>query len=126
MTKILYVEDDEINAFIMRRSLTGWDVVLARDAETALELVEDELFPVVMLDINLGDSKMTGTQALKILKTKPGYDKVVFVAVTAYAMPNDRERFLNEGFDEYFSKPVNYDKLADYIASVTHREVASS
>lgn len=126
MTKILYVEDDEINAFIMRRSLTGWDVVLARDAESALELVEDEFFPVIMLDINLGDSKMTGTQALKILKTKPGYDKSVFVAVTAYAMPNDRERFLNEGFDEYFSKPVNYDKLADYIAAVTRKEVASS
>ena len=66
--KILYVEDDEINAFIMRRYLDNWDVVLARDAEAALELAQETYFPVVLLDINLGESKMTGTQAMKVLK----------------------------------------------------------
>ena len=118
MNKILYVEDDEINAFIMRRYLDHWDVVLARDAEAALELAQQTHFPIVLLDINLGESKMTGTQAMKVLKNTPGYDKTTFVAVTAYAMPEDRERFLDEGFDEYFSKPVNYEKLIEYIEEI--------
>jgi DNA-binding response OmpR family regulator len=57
--KILYVEDDEINAFLMRRYLNKWDVDLASDAETGLLLAEQELYKVILLDINLGDSKMS-------------------------------------------------------------------
>lgn len=113
--QILYVEDDEINAFIMRRYLDKWDVILARDAEAGLELAQQTCFSIVLLDINLGESKMTGTQAMKVLKNTAEYENATFVAVTAYAMPEDRERFLEEGFDEYFAKPVNYDKLIEYI-----------
>jgi len=113
--KILYVEDDEINAFLMRRYLNKWDVDLASDAETGLLLAEQELYKVILLDINLGDSKMTGVEAMKILKENPRYSNCVFAAVTAYAMPEDRDRFIKDGFDEYFSKPVDYENLIAFI-----------
>lgn len=113
--KILYVEDDEINAFLMRRYLNKWDVDLASDAETGISLAHQEFYPVVLLDINLGESKMTGVEAMKILKATPKYNNSIFVAVTAYAMPEDRDRFLQDGFDEYFSKPVDYENLIAFI-----------
>jgi two-component system cell cycle response regulator DivK len=113
--KILYVEDDEINAYLMRRYLNKWEVDLASDAETALILAKQEQYKIVLLDINLGDSKMTGVEAMKILKGNPLYINTVFAAVTAYAMPEDRDRFLLDGFDEYFSKPVDYENLITFI-----------
>lgn len=119
--KILYVEDDEINAFLMRRYLSRWEVDLASDAETALTWAEREPYKVVLLDINLGDSKMTGTDAMRILKENPLYQKSRFIAVTAYAMPEDRDRFLNAGFDAYFSKPVDYRKLVGYVEDVLNQ-----
>lgn len=113
--KILYVEDDDINAFLMRRYLNKWDVDLASDAETALALADRELYKIILLDINLGESKMTGVEAMHILKENPKYNNTIFAAVTAYAMPEDRDRFLTDGFDEYFSKPVDYENLIAFI-----------
>jgi two-component system cell cycle response regulator DivK len=113
--KILYVEDDEINAFLMRRYLNRWEVDLASDAETGLLLADQELYKIVLLDINLGESKMSGVEAMKILRENPRYNNSIFVAVTAYAMPEDRERFMLDGFDEYFSKPVDYENLMAFI-----------
>lgn len=113
--KILYVEDDEINAYLMRRYLNKWEVDLASDAETGLVLAGQQQYKIVLLDINLGDSKMTGVEAMRILKENPWYINAVFAAITAYAMPEDRDRFLLDGFDEYFSKPVDYDNLIAFI-----------
>ena len=67
------------------------------------------------MDINLGESKVTGVEAMKILKATPKYNNSIFVAVTAYAMPEDRDRFLQDGFNEYFSKPVDYENLIAFI-----------
>ena len=113
--KILYVEDDEINAYLMRRYLNKWEVDLASDAETGLLLAGQQQYKIVLLDINLGDSKMTGVEAMRILKENPRYINAVFAAITAYAMPEDRDRFLLDGFDEYFSKPVDYENLIAFI-----------
>jgi two-component system cell cycle response regulator DivK len=113
--KILYVEDDEINAYLMRRYLNKWEVDLASDAETGLVLAGQQQYKIVLLDINLGDSKMTGVEAMRILKENPWYINAVFAAITAYAMPEDRDRFLLDGFDEYFSKPVDYENLIAFI-----------
>jgi two-component system cell cycle response regulator DivK len=113
--KILYVEDDEINAYLMRRYLNKWEVDLASDAETGLVLAGQQQYKIVLLDINLGDSKMTGVEAMRILKENPRYINAVFAAITAYAMPEDRDRFLLDGFDEYFSKPVDYENLIAFI-----------
>lgn len=113
--KILYVEDDEINAYLMRRYLNKWEVDLASDAETGLALAGQQQYKIVLLDINLGDSKMTGVEAMRILKENPRYINAVFAAITAYAMPEDRDRFLLDGFDEYFSKPVDYENLIAFI-----------
>jgi CheY-like chemotaxis protein len=58
---------------------------------------------------------MTGVEAMRILKENPRYINAVFAAITAYAMPEDRDRFLLDGFDEYFSKPVDYENLIAFI-----------
>lgn len=117
MTSVLYVEDDEITAFITKHYFAGWDFEVAADAEVGLELADTKYFPVIMLDINLGDGKMTGTQAMKLLRKRPEFGDTVFVAVTAYTEDYDRERLLNEGFDAYFPKPIDYEGLTAYLGS---------
>lgn len=118
MEKVLYVEDDQINAFLMKRYLKDYELVWVPDAEACLEVCKEQVFKLVLLDINLGESKMTGIEAMQELKKLPTYANSLMVAVTAYAMPEDKARFLAEGFDEYFAKPVDFDKLVEYVNNV--------
>jgi CheY-like chemotaxis protein len=67
-------------------------------------------YDVLVLDINLG-GKQTGADVLRIARTLPGYGAVTALAVTAYALPGDREEFLRAGFDGYVSKPFTVSAL---------------
>jgi CheY-like chemotaxis protein len=67
-----------------------------------------------LMDINLGDPEKDGVYYLKELR-KTRYQKKPIVAVTAYAMSGDRERFMDAGFDEYFSKPIEKLRLLLFI-----------
>lgn len=107
MKKILYVEDDPINAFVVERLLRkDFQITLAESGERCLEIIQAEKFECVLMDINLGKGYMNGTEAMKLVKNTPGYERIPVIAVTSYAMPEDEERFLAEGFDCYLPKPV--------------------
>ena len=67
-------------------------------------------FDLVLLDINLGQGP-NGADVLRELRAMPAYQDVPIVAVTAYALPGDRERFLGMGFTDYLAKPFNADEL---------------
>jgi CheY-like chemotaxis protein len=69
-----------------------------------------------VLDINLG-GKETGADVLRIARTLEGYADVYAIALTAYALPGDRERLLESGFDEYISKPFTRQSLMDALAA---------
>jgi len=75
-------------------------------------------YDLILLDINLGSDEMDGCDVLRCLRQTESYKKKPIFAITAYALPQDKERFLKEGFDEYFSKPVNYQKLQDKIDQI--------
>jgi len=119
--KILYVEDNKINAIVMNKMLSKNnlpDMIVAETPEKALKIVKDTHVDLILLDINLGPNQMDGCELLQrmrrieLLRTKPIY------AVTAYAMPGDKKRFINIGFDKYFPKPVNFKKLLSVISSM--------
>lgn len=117
--KILIVEDNDINAKVLDLMLKGLDfdysTAFAENAEQALSVAEEGEYDLVLMDINLGDGQMTGTEVMKILKGKESYRKVPIYAVTCYSLPGDKEKFLNEGFDKYISKPIDKTQLLSEI-----------
>ena len=114
--RILYVEDDEINAIVVKRLLRDYDVSRVKTPGEALDLVAKEQFSLILMDINLGRGHMDGTELMKEIKSRfVAYQQVPFFAVTAYALPEDRQRFLDEGFDDYFPKPVKREPLCEAI-----------
>jgi two-component system cell cycle response regulator DivK len=112
MRKILYVEDDPINALVMQRLLKSeFDVIHSPDGETCLLMLEKQNFGLILMDINLGKGKMNGVETMHQIKSNPRTKDIRIIAVTSYALPEDRDRFLREGFDAYIPKPVEREKL---------------
>ena len=111
---ILIVEDDEDNLEFLRRLLIkfGANVVVARTGEESVNVVKsNKLIKIVLMDIRLPDIDGFETTQ-KIKKQNP---KLFVIAVTAYAMYNDRELCLKNGCDDYISKPLDKDILFEKI-----------
>lgn len=119
MTKrILYVEDDSINALIMQKLLRpDFEVIHVFSGEDCLLKLEQEPFELVLMDINLGRGKMDGVETLRQMRSKMEIKDLPVFAVTSYAMPEDEARFLNEGFNRYVAKPVDRAQLLHLISS---------
>jgi PAS domain S-box-containing protein len=102
---VLVVEDNEDTRALLHHLLRrAYRVCVVPDALTALDRMNRYRFDALVLDINLG-GKQTGVDVLRVARTIPGYASVFAVALTAYALPGDRERFLAAGFDRYVAKP---------------------
>lgn len=119
--RILFVEDDAVNADTGRRILEkhGHFVVIAGDGHEAMQRLAMENFDLVLMDIQM--PIMDGVEATKrIRRGEAGTDKsnIPIIAMTAYAMTGDKEKFLNAGMNDYLSKPVNIEALLDVIGSV--------
>jgi CheY-like chemotaxis protein len=113
---ILYVEDNKANAYLIKLMLKEYDVDLAYTAGEALRLLENQTYHVIFIDINLGNDEMDGIELLKIIRSLPGHSKVPICTITAYAMAADRKRFLDAGFDQYFSKPLDRKSFLKSVA----------
>jgi PAS domain S-box-containing protein len=113
---ILLVEDNPVNRLFMERALrsAGHEVQAAADGFAALEKNAAHSFGLILMDIQMPG--MDGVEATrKIRSGSHGRHDVPVVALTAYAMKGDREKFLAEGFDGYVTKPVDFGELAATI-----------
>ncbi len=123
--KILYVEDNDANAFVMRVSLKQFDIQTVADGESALELAKEQRFDLILMDINLGPGKIDGCETMKQMRELEGYLHTPFFATTAYALPDDEEKFRRIGFDDYFSKPIDFPALISRIKGLEENLLAS-
>ena len=113
--RILLVEDNADTRFLIESLLEdSFSIRTAADAETALQLVSDQTFDLVLMDINLG-SGPTGEDVAGKIRSMKRFAEVPVVAVTAYALPGDREAILEKGFDAYLSKPFTGEELLESI-----------
>lgn len=113
---VLVVEDDRINGFIVKKFLdTLYEVEIAEDGNVALEKANQTSFDLILMDINLGDEELDGTEVMNRLRASGKYDDTPIIATTAYALNGDRERFLEAGFSGYLSKPIKRDVLIETI-----------
>lgn len=117
--RLLVVEDEtETRAMLIRMlGKLGFDAVGVSDGQEALALLAGEGFDGVLMDIQLpGMSGVTAAKAIRNAKF-PAIDRSMpIVAVTAYAMKGDRERFLAAGMDDYVAKPVDMEDLRSALA----------
>jgi len=114
---ILVVEDNEKNLKLVRDVLqfAGFDVVAASSAEQGVAMAIERPPDLVLMDLQLPG--MDGTEALRQLRDSPRTRSVPVVAVTAFAMKDDRERALDAGFDGYLEKPISVQALPAQVRS---------
>jgi PAS domain S-box-containing protein len=112
---ILLAEDNEdnINTFSDYLQLQGYRVIVARNGEEALERVKEEKPDVILMDVQMPG--MDGLEATRRLRANSELANVPIIALTALAMPGDRERCLEAGANEYLSKPVSLKRLVEVI-----------
>ncbi len=105
--RILLVEDDKINQILAKRLLDkqGHDVTIAENGQIAVDLVGKTEFDLILMDIQM--PVMDGIEATKRIRAIPGCEDIPIIALTAYAIKGDRDRFLSLGMDEYISKPID-------------------
>jgi len=118
-TTILIAEDNTVNRELLREMLEAGDyrVVEARNGQEALTKIEEAEPDLVLLDINM--PVMDGFAVIRWIREHPKFRKLPVVAVTAYAMKEDRERMLNAGFNGYVAKPIELAMLFKEIARFT-------
>jgi CheY-like chemotaxis protein len=86
----------------------------AKNGAEAIRMAELENYSIILADINLG-SGMSGLDAIGKIRKINGYDDVIVVAVTAYALYGDKEKFLSQGCDFYISKPYEKSELVELL-----------
>ena len=111
MTKILLVEDNELNRDMLARRLTrkGYEVVIAVDGQQGVEVANAESPDLILMDMSL--PVMTGWEATRKLKEDPTTSKIPVIALTAHAMAEDRAKAMEAGCDDYDTKPVDLKRL---------------
>jgi CheY-like chemotaxis protein len=118
---VLVIEDNDKNLKLVRDllQLKGYQVLEAQTAERGLALAAERPPTLVLMDIQLPD--LDGVSALERLRAEPGAAAIPVVALTAFAMKDDRERFLAAGFDGYLPKPIDIRALPDQVQGFIDR-----
>jgi two-component system cell cycle response regulator DivK len=124
MAKILIVEDDALNRDMLARRLTweGYQVETAANGAQAVELASSALPDLILMDV--GIPLLNGWQATQRIKTQPETLHIPVVALTAYALPEDRTKSLAAGCDDYETKPIDFPRLLNKIQLYIERSNA--
>jgi two-component system cell cycle response regulator DivK len=116
-TLILIVEDNPRNLKLIRDVLQfyGYETLVAETGELGVELARQRQPALILMDVQLPG--MDGAAAARLLKADPDTQHIPIIAMTAFAMKGDRERLLDDGFDDYVSKPIRIKEVPDIIKS---------
>ena len=118
MTKILLVEDNEMNRDMLSRRLErrGYEVVIAVDGQQGVDLAQSTHPDLILMDMSL--PVIDGWEATRQLKAKDGIKGTPIIALTAHAMSGDREKALEAGCDDYDTKPIELPRLLGKIEAL--------
>jgi two-component system, cell cycle response regulator DivK len=118
---VLIVEDNPRNLKLVRDLLdySGYRTLAVSNAEEGIALARSRRPDLVLMDVQLPG--MDGLQALARLRAEPDAGGIPIVALTAFAMKDDRERFLAAGFDAYIEKPLNVREFPEQVSAILGR-----
>lgn len=111
MTKILYVEDNEDNVYMLSRRLKrkGFDVIVAGDGVTGIERARSETPALILMDLSL--PVMDGWEASRRLKAMDETHAIPIIALSAHALEGERDKALAAGCDDFDTKPIEFARL---------------
>ena len=120
MPKILLVEDNEMNRDMLSRRLQrkGYEVVLALDGQSGVEMTQTQAPDLVLMDMSL--PVLDGWEATRRLKADPATRHIPVIALTAHAMSSDREKAIEAGCDDY-DKPLELTRLLAKIDALLRK-----
>jgi CheY-like chemotaxis protein len=115
MSKILIVEDNEMNRELLSRRLErkGYDVVMAEDGQEGVDMSKTENPDLILMDLSL--PVMDGWAATSTIKDNDDTKNTPIIVLTAHAMAEKREKALEAGADEYDTKPIDFKRLLGKI-----------
>lgn len=115
MTKILLIEDNEMNRDMLTRRLMrhGFEVCCAPDGPSGVRMAEDENPALILMDVALGD--MDGWEATTLIKARPSTAAIPIIALTAHALATDRAKSVEVGCADFDTKPVDLPRLLGKI-----------
>jgi two-component system cell cycle response regulator DivK len=121
MTRILCVEDNADNLFMLQRRLTraGFEVTIAMDGAQTVEEVKTLLPDLIVMDLNLPG--LDGCEATRRLKNLPETKHIPIIVLTADTTQKSREKALAAGCDEFALKPIDFEGLVGKIRSLLNR-----
>jgi CheY-like chemotaxis protein len=125
MSKILYVEDNEDNIFMLTNRLQrkGYEVIVAKNGAQGVEMARRESPALVLMDLGL--PVLDGWEAIRQLKMAPETAAIPIIALSAHAMAADRERAFDAGCDDFDTKPVEMSRLLGKIQALLPSDLDS-
>ena len=116
MSKILLIEDNEMNRDMLSRRLErkGFEVIIAVDGQQGIDAVYQDRPDIILLDMSL--PVLDGWEAARQLKANPETRDIPIIGLSAHAMAGDREKAMKAGCDDYDTKPVELPRLLDKIS----------
>jgi two-component system cell cycle response regulator DivK len=117
MTKVLYVEDNEDNIYMLKNRLSrkGYTVLIATDGAQGVAMAAAEQPELILMDLSL--PVVDGWEATRQIKAGETTRHIPVIALSAHAMTGDRERALAAGCDDFDSKPIELDRLIGKMES---------
>ena len=115
MTRLLLVEDNEMNRDMLTRRLKrkGFEIDAAGDGEQALVMIQKSMPDLVLMDMNLPIKN--GWITCQEIRANPNTEKLPVIALTAHAMAEDKQKALDAGCDDYTTKPIDFPLLLEKI-----------
>ena len=115
--RIAIIEDNQANLELVKYLLecSGYAVSVARDGRQGVALVTQIRPDLVICDLQM--PALDGYEVLKLLRQDPALAQVPVIAVTAFSMPNDRQKVLTAGFDGYISKPIEPETFVSQVGA---------
>jgi two-component system cell cycle response regulator DivK len=122
VSKILYIEDHPAQRDIMAQmlELSGYQVAVASDGIEGLEQAHAWNPDLVLMDLRM--PRMDGFEAIRELRKDPNTAEIPIIAISAWASAKHKERALEAGADEHFTKPVDLSRLLDTISRLLGRQ----
>jgi two-component system, cell cycle response regulator DivK len=112
VTKVLYVEDNDDNVYMLKMRLElleDFEVVTAEDGEKGCDMARSERPDIILMDLEM--PVVDGWEATRRLKADPQTRDIPIIALSAHALAGEREKALAAGCDEFDTKPIEFERL---------------
>ena len=118
MSKILLVEDNEMNRDMLTRRLErkGFEIVIAVDGQVGVDMASSASPDIILMDLSL--PVIDGWEATRRIKADPATQSIPVIALTAHAMAGDEQKALEAGCDDYDTKPIDLKRLLGKIGNL--------